>query len=120
MPIDAVNAKMKAQILAEALPYIRRFHDRTIVVKYGGKAMVDELYLPLGVVLVHFETGGINKLHAHFGKWLRIYPKDILRGMSEVSNWLRQHSIFILVVQFGLAAEFGAALEGGGGPRWRA
>ena len=38
MPIDAVNAAVKAQILAEALPYIRRFHDRTIVVKYGGNA----------------------------------------------------------------------------------
>ena len=42
MPIDALNAAVKAQILAEALPYIRRFHDRTIVVKYGGNAMTDE------------------------------------------------------------------------------
>src|SRR4051812_2469767 len=42
MPIDAVNANVKAQILAEALPYIRRFHDRTIVVKYGGNAMTEE------------------------------------------------------------------------------
>ena len=39
--IDAVNAAVKAQILAEALPYIRRFHDRTIVVKYGGNAMTE-------------------------------------------------------------------------------
>mgnify|MGYP001384037475 CR=1 FL=1 len=31
----------KASILAEALPYIRRFYDRTIVVKYGGNAMTD-------------------------------------------------------------------------------
>jgi hypothetical protein len=41
MPLDAVNADVKAQILAEALPYIRRFHDRTIVVKYGGNAMTE-------------------------------------------------------------------------------
>jgi hypothetical protein len=41
MPIDAVNAAVKAKILAEALPYIRRFHDRTIVVKYGGNAMTE-------------------------------------------------------------------------------
>ena len=41
MPIDALNAAVKAQILAEALPYIRRFHDRTIVVKYGGNAMTE-------------------------------------------------------------------------------
>ena len=33
MPIDAVNAAIKAQILAEALPYIQRFHGKTIVVK---------------------------------------------------------------------------------------
>lgn len=32
----------QAAILAEALPYIKRFHGRTIVVKYGGNAMTDE------------------------------------------------------------------------------
>ena len=31
----------KAAILQEALPYIRRFHNQTVVVKYGGHAMVD-------------------------------------------------------------------------------
>jgi hypothetical protein len=61
-----------------------------------GRAMVDERCLPLGVVLVHFEAGGINKLHAHFGRWLRIYPKDILRGMAQVADQLREHEVFIL------------------------
>ena len=32
----------KARILMEALPYIRRFFGRTIVIKYGGHAMADE------------------------------------------------------------------------------
>ncbi len=32
----------EAAILAEALPYIKRFHGKTIVVKYGGSAMTDE------------------------------------------------------------------------------
>src|SRR5574338_1097799 len=32
---------LKAEILAEALPYIRRFFDKTIVIKYGGNAMTD-------------------------------------------------------------------------------
>jgi acetylglutamate kinase len=32
----------KARILVEALPYIRAFYDKTIVIKYGGAAMVDE------------------------------------------------------------------------------
>ena len=32
----------KADVLIEALPYIRRFHDKVIVVKYGGAAMLDD------------------------------------------------------------------------------
>ena len=39
--ISQIAAKDKAHILAEALPYIRRFHDKTIVIKYGGNAMVE-------------------------------------------------------------------------------
>ncbi|MFM7971356.1 MAG: acetylglutamate kinase, partial [Betaproteobacteria bacterium] len=31
----------KAEILAQALPYIRRFHGKTMVIKYGGNAMTD-------------------------------------------------------------------------------
>jgi len=42
MPISPTDATHKAQILAEALPYIRRFHGKTMVVKYGGNAMTDE------------------------------------------------------------------------------
>ena len=41
MSNDPVSAAVKAQILAEALPYIRRFHDKTIVIKYGGNAMTE-------------------------------------------------------------------------------
>ena len=42
-PMDPqADAAQKARILAEALPYIQRFHGRTIVVKFGGNAMVDE------------------------------------------------------------------------------
>lgn len=33
---------LKAEILSEALPYIRQFHGRTVVIKYGGNAMTDE------------------------------------------------------------------------------
>ena len=36
-----VSPARKAEILAEALPYIRRFSDKTIVIKYGGNAMTD-------------------------------------------------------------------------------
>ena len=37
-----VSPRDKAEILAEALPYIRKFHGKTIVIKYGGNAMTDE------------------------------------------------------------------------------
>ncbi|MDR2688573.1 MAG: acetylglutamate kinase [Azoarcus sp.] len=37
----SITPSLKAEILAEALPYIRRFSDKTIVIKYGGNAMTD-------------------------------------------------------------------------------
>ena len=36
------NMMDKAQTLIEALPYIREFSNKTVVVKYGGSAMLDE------------------------------------------------------------------------------
>ncbi len=39
---DMAKSVEKADILLEALPYIRRFYGKTIVIKYGGHAMVDE------------------------------------------------------------------------------
>ena len=42
MPNSDISAQQRAGILAEALPYLRRFKKKTIVVKYGGNAMVDE------------------------------------------------------------------------------
>ena len=40
-PVASLPAGTKAQILLEALPYIRQFRDKVVVVKYGGNAMVD-------------------------------------------------------------------------------
>ena len=39
---DVGKSIERAEILLEALPYIRRFYNKTIVIKYGGHAMVDE------------------------------------------------------------------------------
>ncbi len=39
---EKLDSASRADVLAEALPYIKRFHGRTIVVKYGGNAMTDE------------------------------------------------------------------------------
>jgi acetylglutamate kinase len=68
MPLDAVSAAQKAQILAEALPYIRRFHDRTIVVKYGGNAKT-EAKLKAGFArdVVMLKLVGMNPVIVHGG-----------------------------------------------------
>jgi acetylglutamate kinase len=41
MTTDTLPATTKAKILGEALPYIKRFFDKTIVIKYGGNAMTE-------------------------------------------------------------------------------
>jgi acetylglutamate kinase len=41
MPSARLSSSQKAEVLVEALPYIRQFYDRTIVIKYGGNAMTD-------------------------------------------------------------------------------
>ena len=68
MTVDAVSAAQKAQILAEALPYIRRFHDRTIVVKYGGNAMTEpELKAGFARDVVMLKLVGMNPVIVHGG-----------------------------------------------------
>ena len=68
MPIDVVNAAVKAQILAEALPYIQRFHDKTIIVKYGGNAMTEPA-LKAGFArdVVMLKLVGMNPVIVHGG-----------------------------------------------------
>ena len=62
----AVSPPQKASILVEALPYIRRFAGRTVVVKYGGNAMADDLTLfAEDVVLLH--SVGIKVVVVHGG-----------------------------------------------------
>lgn len=43
--------------------------------------MVDRYFMPLGFAMVEFTEEGSAIAHAHFGHWLHIYPKDILRQM---------------------------------------
>ena len=58
----------KAEILAEALPYIRRFHGKTIVVKFGGNAMIDErLKQSFAHDVVLLKLVGINIVVIHGG-----------------------------------------------------
>ena len=81
MSLNTGEAHKKAQILAEALPYIKRFHKKTIVIKYGGNAMVDDklkqsfardvvLLKLVGMhpVIVHGGGPQINDMLARLGK----------------------------------------------------
>ena len=63
-----VETPIKARVLAEALPYIQRFHGRTIVVKYGGNAMTDEkLKVGFARDVVLLKLVGINPVIVHGG-----------------------------------------------------
>ena len=81
MSLNTGEAHKKAQILAEALQYIKRFHKKTIVIKYGGNAMVDDnlkrsfardvvLLKLVGMhpVIVHGGGPQINDMLARLGK----------------------------------------------------
>jgi len=58
----------KAEILALALPYIRKFHGKTMVIKYGGNAMTDpELQADFAEDVVLLKLVGINPVVVHGG-----------------------------------------------------
>ncbi len=58
----------KAEVLMEALPYIRRFYGKTFVVKYGGNAMMDEeLKTSFAQDVVLLKYVGINPVVVHGG-----------------------------------------------------
>ncbi len=58
----------KAQILAQALPYIRQFHGKTMVIKYGGNAMTDPaLQAAFADDVVLLKLVGINPVVVHGG-----------------------------------------------------
>jgi acetylglutamate kinase len=58
----------KAEILAQALPYIRRFHGKTIVIKYGGNAMTDPaLQADFAEDVVLLKLVGMNPVVVHGG-----------------------------------------------------
>ena len=58
----------KAAVLVEALPYIRRFYEKTIVVKYGGHAMTDDaLRASFAVDVVFLKYVGLRPVIVHGG-----------------------------------------------------
>jgi acetylglutamate kinase len=79
-PID------KAKVLIEALPYIRRFYDKTIVVKYGGSTMEEQgLKRSFALDIVLLKYIGINPVIVHGGG-----PQigDMLSKMGKKSQFI--------------------------------
>ncbi len=68
MTLSLTSASNFAQVLIEALPYIQRFSGKTIVIKYGGNAMVDDT-LKLGFArdIVLMKLVGMNPVVVHGG-----------------------------------------------------
>ena len=68
MSLSPPTAKEKAKTLAEALPYIQRFHGKTIVIKYGGNAMTEEdLKRGFARDVVLLKLVGLNPVVVHGG-----------------------------------------------------
>ena len=81
---------MKASVLIEALPYIRRFYGKIVVVKYGGSAMLDE-DLKYNVIkdVALLKLIGMKPIIVHGGgkeisKWVKLSGKE-----AEFYNGLR-------------------------------
>ena len=86
---DLNESMARADILLEALPYIRRFYNKTIVVKYGGHAMIDqELKDLFARDIVMMKYIGLNPVVVHgggpqIGSYLKKMGKDsrFVQGM---------------------------------------
>ena len=105
-----------ANVLAEALPYIQHFHGRTIVIKYGGNAMVDEelkrgfardvvlmKLVGMNPVVVHGGGPQIGNLLERIGKksefvdGLRVTDQETIDVVEMVSGGLVNKSIVALI-----------------------
>ena len=91
LELNEMNSEMtKASVLIEALPYIRRFYGKIVVVKYGGSAMLDE-ELKYNVIkdVALLKLIGMKPIIVHGGgkeisKWVKLSGKE-----SEFYNGLR-------------------------------
>src|ERR1041384_1739796 len=132
-PIDALH---KSRILMEALPYIKRYYGRTVVVKYGGAAVEDPAlapsfandivlmrYVGMQPVVVHGGgpqvTAHIEKLggRATFVDGYRVTTAQDLDVVRMVLAGVINKDIVALINRHGSLA---AGAFGGGGGRGRA
>jgi acetylglutamate kinase len=68
MSRDRVTALAKAEVLVGALPWLTRFHGRTVVIKFGGNAMIDSVLMDaFAEDLVFLRLAGIRPVIVHGG-----------------------------------------------------
>src|SRR5512139_225192 len=120
MTIDLATAMNNARVLSEALPYIRRFAGKTIVVKYGGNAMTEEhlkhsfardvvlmKLVGMNPVVVHGGGPQINDLLKRIGKQgefiqgMRVTDRETMDVVEMVLGGLVNKEIVNLINQHG-------------------
>jgi len=122
MVLSPAFAAQKAQVLAEALPYIRRFHKQTIVVKLGGNAMIDDALkagfardvtmlklVGLNPVVVHGAgpqiSGLLDKMgiKSEFRQGMRVTDEKTMNVVEMVLGELNQEIVALINQQGGKA-----------------
>ncbi|MEX2325115.1 MAG: acetylglutamate kinase [Nitriliruptoraceae bacterium] len=107
-------AQSKAAVLREALPWITRFHGQTIVIKYGGNAMVDEdlkQSFAADVALLHFV--GLRPVIVHGGGPQISALADSLGVTSQFIGGLRKTDAAMMdVVRMSLLGQVNPELVG--------
>jgi acetylglutamate kinase len=120
VPLSPSTAKDKARILAEALPYIRHFHGKTIVIKYGGNAMVEEnlkqgfardavllKLVGMNPVIVHGGGPQIDNMlkrlgkHGEFIQGMRVTDDETMKVVEMVLGGVVNKEIVNLINQHG-------------------
>ncbi len=118
--IGTISAAQKAEVLIEALPYIQRFWDKNIVVKYGGNAMTDHglqedfaeditllKLVGMNPVVVHGGGPQINSLLSKIGKegqfiqGMRVTDDETLDVVEMVLGGLVNQEIVSLINKAG-------------------
>lgn len=125
------SGDLRAQVLIEALPYIRRFHENIIVIKYGGSVMnSDELTDSLIQDIVLLKLVGFRPIIVHGGgkkisRWveisgkkpefvdgLRVTDEDTVEIAQMVLNGINKNLV-MAVEKFGVKACGLSGLDGG-------
>lgn len=110
----------KAHLLIEALPYIRTFHGKTVVIKYGGAAMQEESlkqqfaedvvlmkYVGMNPIIVHGGGPQISEMMKKFGKepkfvqGIRVTDAETMRIVEMVLSGVINKEIVMLINRHG-------------------